>query len=186
MSTILPLPDPSEEHSPESRRAMSEWMMAAANAELKAGNRIQAGEKAWNAVVQYYKLIGANRGWRHTSSRQLESIGRHLLAEFPEYATPEVVNGLSDAYHKGHENFYENVLWDDEVLDVIEGVGNALPVLDAIASEPPRPFRIASNSQLRRLKMVTGNPALQVGEESPVGFSLATDSRSQSDQGISS
>ena len=181
MSTIPPLPNPSEEHSPESRRAMSEWMMAAANTELKAGNRIQAGEKAWNAVVQYYKLIGANRGWRHTSSRQLESIGRHLLAEFPEYASPEVINGLSDAYHKGHENFYENVLWDDEVLDVIEGVEKALPILDTIASEPPRPFRISSNSQLRRLRMVTGNPELQVGDESPAGFSLAADSPSRSD-----
>lgn len=173
MATIPPLPDPSPEHSPESRRALSQWLMAAANAEMAAGNRIQAGEKAWNAVVQYYKLIGGSRGWLHNSSRQLESIGRHLLAEFPEYASPEVINGLSDAYHKGHENFYENVLWDDEVLDVIEGVALALPVLDTIASAPPRPFRIESNSQLRRLRMVTGNPNLQVGDESPSGFSLA-------------
>ena len=177
MSTIPPLPDPTQEHSSESRRAMSRWLMAAAIAELEAGHRTQAGEKAWNAVVQYYKLIAANRCWRHTSSRQLESIGRHLMAEFSGYATPEVMNGLSDAYHKGHENFYENVLYDDEVLDVIEGVERALPILEAIASDPPRPFRIESNSQLRRLKMVTGNQDLKVGDESPTGFSLAEDSQ---------
>ena len=160
MTTIPPLPDPSLEHGPESRRAMSQWLMAAANAELEAGHRIQAGEKAWNAVVQYYKLIADNRGWLHTSSRQLESIGRHLMAEFPEYATAEVINGLVDAYHKGHENFYENVLYDDEVLDVIEGVERALPALEAIANQPPKPFRIASNSQLRRLPRGNRQPGI--------------------------
>ena len=103
------------------------------------------------------------------------------MAEFPEYATAEVINGLVDAYHKGHENFYENVLYDDEVLDVIEGVERALPVLEAIASEAPRPFRIASNSQLRRLRMVTGNDKLQVGDESPSGFSLTVEFPSTTD-----
>lgn len=171
MSTLLPEPEPSQEHTPESRRALSRWLMAAANAELEAGHRIQAGEKAWNAVVQYYKLIAADRGWRHDSTRQLESLGRHLMSEFPEHAAAEVINGLSDAYHKGHENFYENVLYDDEVLDVIEGVETALPVLEAISTAPPRPFRIESRSQLRRLKLLAGNEALKVGDESPVGFS---------------
>ncbi len=177
-----PEPQPSQEHTPESRKAMSRWLTAAANAELKAGHRIQAGEKAWNAVVQYYKLIAASRGWRHDSTRQLESLGRHLMSEFPEYAADEVINGLSDAYHKGHENFYENVLYDDEVLDVIEGVGTALPALEAISTTVPRPFRIESRSQLRRLRLLTGNEALQVGDESPVGFSLAADSNPSSEQ----
>jgi hypothetical protein len=181
MSTISLETEPSPEHTPESRKALSRWLMEAANAELEAGYRIQAGEKAWNAIVQYYKLIAARRGWRHDSTRQLESLGRHLMAEFPDYAAAEVINGLADAYHRGHENFYENVLYDDEVLDVIEGVETALPVLEAISMTPPRPFRIESRSQLRRLKLLTGNEALQVGDVSPVGFSQVADSSASSE-----
>ncbi len=172
MTNIPPWPDPDIRHSPENRRAMSQRFIAEARLELAAGNRIQAGEKAWGALVQYYKLIGDRRGWNHTSSREIESIGRHLLAEFPDYATPAFIDALSDAYHRGHMNFYENRLYDDEILDLVEGVEQALPILDRIALEPPRHFRIDSGSQLRRLRMVTGNRDLQVGDESAAGFSL--------------
>ena len=181
MSTVPPLPEPSNNHNAESRRAMSQRFMVEARIELEAGNRVQAGEKAWNALAQYYKLIADGRGWNHTATRELESIGRHLIAEFPDYVTPPFINGLSDAYHRGHENFYENRLHDDEVLDVIEGVEYALPVLEAIATERPRPFRIESTSQLRRLRLLTGNTALQVGDESPVGFSLGAGSEAPSE-----
>lgn len=180
MSSMPPLPDPAEKHSPESRRAMSQRFIMEARIELEAGNRVQAGEKAWNALAQYYKLIADGRGWNHGATREMESLGRHLMTEFPDYVTPPLINGLADAYHRGHDNFYENRLYDDEVLDVIEGVEYALPVLDAIATERPRPFRIESRSQLRRLRLLTGNEALQVGDESPVGFSLA-DSRSSAE-----
>ena len=178
MTALPPLPDPSEKHSAESRRTMSKRYIMEARLELEAGNRVQAGEKAWNAVAQYYKLIGDSRGWNHHSSQQMEGIGRQMVAEFPDYVTAPFINGLSDAYNRGHKNFYENILYDDEVLDVIEGVEYALPVLEAIASEPPRPIEIVSRGQLRRLRLLTGNTALQVGDASPVGFSLAADSRS--------
>ena len=45
-------------------------------------------------------------------------------------------------------------------------------MLESLASEEPRPFTIESNSQLRRLRVLTGNDELQVGDESEVGFSL--------------
>ena len=176
MPTMPPLPDPAEKHSAESRRAMSQRFIMEARIELEAGNRMQAGEKAWNALAQYYKLIADSRGWNHDATRELESMGRHLVAEFPDLVTPPFINGLSDAYHRGHENFYENRLYDDEVLDVIEGVEYALPILETMASEPLRPFRIDSRSQLRRLRLLTGNEDLQVGDESPVGFSLVAES----------
>ena len=181
MSTMSPLPDPAEKHSPESRRAMSQRFIMEARIELVAGNRVQAGEKAWNALAQYYKLIADSRGWNHGATREMESIGRHLVAEFPDLVTPPFIDGVADAYHRGHDNFYENRLYDDEVLDVIEGVEYALPILETMAVEPPRPFRIESRSQLRRLRLLTGNQDLQVGDESPTGFSLSSTSGTDSE-----
>ena len=43
---------------------------------------------------------------------------------------------------------------------------------DALPDAPPRPFTIASNAQLRRLRSLTGDDGLQLGDASPVGFSL--------------
>lgn len=171
MDFIPPLPDPAENQSPAERRIMAERFIKEARHELNSGNRLQAGEKAWGAAVQYLKIIAEQRGWKHTSNRELESTGKHLAAEYPEYAR-SFAAALSDAYHKGHENFYENRRNLREVREAVEGMEAALPSLETLTTEAPRPFRIASNSELRRLKAITGNGGLEVGDESPVGFSL--------------
>ena len=171
MTTIPPLPEPGDQ-SPDDRRAMSHRFILHAREELEDGKRLQAGEKAWGAVAQYLKIIGEDRGWQHGSHRQLESIGRHIRAEYPDFGSEEFADALSDAYHKGHRNFYENWSTPGEVEDVVEGVEDILPALDAMASEAPRYFKINSNSQRRRLAELTGNRELQIGDESFVGFSL--------------
>ena len=171
MTVKPPLREPAEGQSPESRRTMSRRFIMEAREELEGGNRLQAGEKAWGAVAQHLKIIGDNRGWKHGSHRQLESIGRQISVEYPDYASPEFTEALSDAYHKGHENFYDNRRDIDEIEDTIEEVEKALPVLEAIEAEAPRYFKISSNSQRRRLAELTGNQYLQIGDESLVGFS---------------
>lgn len=171
MTVKPPLPEPAEEQIPEDRRAMSRRFILEAREELESGNRLQAGEKAWGAVAQHLKIIGDDRGWNHSSHRQLESIGQHIRAEYPDYSSGDFVAAMSDAYHKGHKNFYENWLDTDEVEETVDGVERILPVLESIGSESPRYFRINSNSQRRRLVELTGNRELQIGDESPVGFS---------------
>ena len=171
MTVKPPLPEPAEEQSPEDRRSMSRRFILEAREELEDGNRLQAGEKAWGAVAQHLKIIGDDRGWKHGSHRQLEYIGRQISVEYPDYASPEFTEALSNAYHKGHENFYDNRRDIDEIEDTIEGVEEALLVLESIESEAPRYFKISSNSQRRRLAELTGNQDLQIGDESPVGFS---------------
>lgn len=42
-----PLPDPAENQPPEARRAMGERLIKQARHELEAGDRLQAGNKAW-------------------------------------------------------------------------------------------------------------------------------------------
>ena len=170
--TVFPdLPDPAANQPPENRRIMGERFILQARKELEEGNRLQAGEKAWGAAVQYLKIIAEKRGWNHTSNRELESVGKQLAAEYQEYGV-QLAAALSDAYHKGHENFYENRRSFSDVEGAVEGMEEALPVLDSLANEEPRRFTIDTNSQLRRLRLITGNHGLQRGNTSPVGFSL--------------
>ena len=140
-----------------------------AREELERGHRLQAGEKAWGAVAQHLKIIGEQRGWNHVSQRQLESIGRHIVAE---YTQPRLGNAISDAYHKGHRNFYENQTTVPELRETVEQVEEALPLLEFLDFQDPLPFTIASESEARRLREVTGNSALKPGDASEVGFSL--------------
>ena len=168
MPTVPPLPEPGDQ-TLEDRKAISRRFVQHAWQELARGNRLQAGEKAWGAVAQHLKIIGEQRGWNRTAHRHLDAIGRHIVIEYNE---PGLANALSDAYHKGHENFYENQRSIEELEETIDGVEEALPMLEAIESEGPRYFRIDSNNQLRRLRELTGNRDLQIGDESNVGFSL--------------
>ena len=166
-----PLPDPAENQSPEARRALGHRLIKQARHEFDAGDRLQAGGKAWGAAVQFLKIIGERRGWGHKSNRQLQSLGSHLAAEYPDIGV-RILQALSDAYHKGHENYYENQRGLREVREAVEGVEEIIPILERLAQEQPRPFTIESNSQLRRLRVLTGRDDLKVGDSSEVGFSL--------------
>lgn len=176
---VPPLPDPireGEQHNPENRRAMSRRFMVQARNEIIDDNRLQAGEKAWGAVAQQLKIVGQARGWNHSSHRQIESIGRHIRSEYPELAPEELADAMSDAYHVGHRNFYENQQTLEEIEDVVEDVERMLPFLERLATEAaqnPRPFVIASESQARRLREVTGDRRLRQGDRSDVGFSMS-------------
>ena len=82
------------------------------------------------------------------------------------------VQALSEAYHVGHENFYENFRSPEELSEMIDGVERVLEALIDLTTSPPRPFTINSNTQLRRLRRLTGNDDLEIGDTSDVGFSL--------------
>ena len=66
----------------------------------------------------------------------------------------------------------------EEIEDVVEDVERILPFLERLATEAaqnPRPFVIASESQARRLREVTGDRRLRQGDRSDVGFSRSHD-----------
>ena len=133
------------------------------------GDRLQAGEKAWGAIAHNLKVIGEQRGWHHGSHQQIENIGRQIVAEFQD---AELGYAISDVYHNGHGNFYEKQRSLSEMRDTVRMAEEVLPVLEAFQRAEPQPFTISSNTQLRRLRALTGNDELQVGDTSPVGFSL--------------
>ena len=162
------LPEPGEQ-SLDDRRRISRRFMIHAREELKNGNRMQAGEKAWGAVVQPLKAIAEQRGWHHQSHQAIHNVGLQILAESPNVDLQEA---LSAAYRVGHENFYENHRHPEELTEMMDKVENEMPLLLSLLDAPPRPFTIASNTQLRRLRSLTGDDTLQLGDTSAVGFSL--------------
>ena len=183
MSNAPPLPrwKPRRKGPPsaDDRRVMSQRFLIHAREELAKGNRLQAGEKAWGAVAQQLKIVGQDRGWRHTSHRQVEAIGRQLTIE---HGDTKLAQALGDAYHVGHENFYENYRSPGEIERMIDRVEQAIPVLEALQSQPPQPYTISDQDDVRRLRLLTGNNDLQVGDTSPTGFAVQRQSRSDDDK----
>ena len=168
MDSLPPLPEPGFQ-SPNDRRTIGRRFILQARHYLEQGDRLQAGEKAWGAIAHNLKAIGELRGWRHESHRLIENIGRQIVAETLD---TELGVFISEVYHKGHENFYENQRSEETLQEVIDEAELAVPVLEALQGTVPRPFTITSNTQLRRLTALTGNNTLQLGDTSPVGFSL--------------
>ena len=152
------------------RRQICRRMIIHAREELEAGNRLQAGEKAWGAVVQPMKAIAEQRGWRHESHQDVRAI-MSLMAHEYGFGVDQI-EALALAYHVGHENFYENFRSEETLADMIDRVEDVVPDLIELTTMAPRPFTITSNVQLRRLRRLTRNDGLAMGDASNVGFSL--------------
>lgn len=168
MTTVPDLPPPGVQ-SDEDRRRISEIFIAQAREELAQSSRLQAGEKAWGAVVQPFKVIAEQRGWPHKSHQDVREVARQVVLEYGLDNDQSEI--LSDAYRVGHQNFYENYYRVGELADMIDRVEGLLPYLVSLTTTPPRPFAITSNTQLRRLRRLTGNDSLEIGDTSPAGFS---------------
>ena len=168
MTTAPDLPEPGVQ-SREDRCQISRRLLIHAREELAAGRRLQAGEKAWGAVVQPIKAIAERRGWPHKSHQDVREVARQVVLEYG--LNDEQTEALYDAYRVGHENFYENYHSIEELAEMIDRVEEVAPVLIRLTGEPPRPFTITTNRQLRRLRRLTGNDTLGIGDTSPVGFS---------------
>ena len=168
MAELPPLPEPGFQ-SPDDRRAIGRRFIFQAAQYLLQGDRLQAGEKAWGTVAHNLKAIGESRGWQHDSHQLVHNVGRQIVSEFQD---TDLGEAISEVFHNGHQNFYENQRSLAELRETIRFAEEALPVLEALQHANPRLFTITSNTQLRRLRALTGNNDLQIGDTSPVGFSL--------------
>ena len=168
MTTAPELPEPGVQ-SREDRCQISQRLLIHAREELAAGSRLQAGEKAWGAVVQPMKAIAEQRGWPHKSHQDVREVASQVAMEYG-FDTDQC-DALSEAYWIGHQNFYENYHSAAELAAMIDKVEELAPYLNDLTAAPPRPFTITSNAQLRRLRRLTGDDSLEIGDTSPVGFS---------------
>ena len=167
--TIAPDLPPPGVQSTEDRLQISSRLLVHAREELAHGSRLQAGEKAWGAVVQPFKVIAEQRGWRHKSHQDVYDVSSQIALESGFDHDQSLA--LSDAYRVGHQNFYENYHSVEDLADMIDRVEGLMPHLIQLTTTPPRPFTITSNTQLRRLRRLTGDDSLEIGDSSPVGFS---------------
>ena len=71
-----------------------------------------------------------------------------------------------------HQNFYENFAGTRVIQDGIGLIEPLLPELEAIRLDNPRPFTIEDEDDRGYLRLLTGDRSLQIGDSSPVGFSL--------------
>ena len=165
MTTPLPQPGVA---SPEDRTAISRRFLGQAREELLQDERLQASEKTWGAMAQALKAIAQRRGWMHRGHHYVLEIGHQIGLEF---GIGDIIAATFKA-DQLHQNFYENAHNAEiigQTLDLVEAVASAL---ENIRDAAPRPFAIANRIDRDRLRMLTGNRSLQIGDASPVGFSL--------------
>ena len=111
-----------EFHIETSRRFITQ-----AEAELCAGDEMQACEKAWGAAAHAIKSVAETRGWRRDTHADLFGVARSIarMAGDPEIRT------LFDSASAMRKNFYEGWLDYDYIVDCMEDVKRLLAKLDA-------------------------------------------------------
>ena len=164
---ITPLPQPGAA-SPEDRMTISRRFIQHAREELERGNRLQASEKTWGAMAQALKAIAQERGWRHRAHDNVVDIGHHIGTE---YEHTYIIAATSRA-NELHRNFYENSDNAEVIERTIDLIEDVLPDLEELRLAAPRPFVISRREDRARLRLLTGDRSLEIGDTSPVGFSL--------------
>ena len=98
-----------------------------AETELRAGDEMQACEKAWGAVAHAMKSAAERHRWRHDTHADLFRVARSIarMAGDPEIRT------LFDSASGMHKNFYEGWLDYDYIVDCMEDVKRLLIKFDA-------------------------------------------------------
>ena len=109
----------------------SRRLIIQADAELAAGDPIQASEKGWGAAAHAIKAVAQERGWRHDNHARLFGIANRLVAETGESAIVELFGIASDA----HKNFYEGDMSQERVADSLEDIRTLLDILDNLSTE---------------------------------------------------
>jgi len=167
MTTTPALPEPGAA-TVEDRVQISRRFIQQAPGELERGDRLQATEKIWGALSQMLKAHGQQRGWMNLGSHRTEGhIAQHMDIEYDEIPVLRAYVAVDN----GHRNFYDNELSPPEIEGIITIVSSVLLDLEIALREPPRPFVISDVDQRWRVRTLTGNQHLQVGDASPMGFS---------------
>ena len=94
----------------ERSQEISNQFLEQAEAEFRAGDLLQASEKAWGAFAHCVKAIAQEKGWEHNSHRHLNRCAGRLLRQISPVHVYllGVVNAL-------HANFYEDFYDEDAV-----------------------------------------------------------------------
>ena len=101
-----------------------------ADAELAAGDLLQASEKGWGAAAHAIKAIAQERGWRHDNHARLFGIADRLVAETGESDIRELFRAAS----KVHKNFYEGNMAKEDVAENLAKIRRLLDILAGLST----------------------------------------------------
>ena len=137
-----------EHHLKTSRRLIRQ-----ARYELeKRGDRVQACDKASGAVAHGVKAAAESRYWRSDSHNYRRRIV-HLLAA--EYDQPDL-SAMQDTADKLHDNFYEDLMFEEEVQERLDRVTGLLATFTELLAREPNPDFVPTPGQeqmLSRLRL---------------------------------
>ena len=113
---FLKLNDP--ETKAEIHENLSEKYMKDAEELMKKGDYVQASEKAWGAASQMVKAVAAKNGLELRSHGELHK----FVSKISKERGDEEIRRLWRSAIVLHQNFYENCLPEDMVIDSIGDV----------------------------------------------------------------
>ena len=102
-----------------------------ADAELAAGDLLQASEKGWGAAAHAIKAIAQERGWRHDNHARLFGIADRLAAETGNPDIKRLFGIASDV----HKNFYEGKMSKESIADGLTDIRRLLDILASLSTE---------------------------------------------------
>ncbi len=102
-----------------------------ADAELAAGDLLQASEKGWGAAAHAMKAIAIERGWRHDNHSILFSIANRLALETGGDEIVDLFRTASEA----HKNFYEGTMTEEAVTDSLSDIRTLLEILSGLSTD---------------------------------------------------
>ena len=97
---------------------------------FRAGDPLQASEKAWGSVAHCLKSIALRRNWPSGSHQALKVIVERLAEE--SYAPARIITLYKNA-ESLHTNFYKDWLNDDVVERYIGNAKELIAILQEIA-----------------------------------------------------
>ena len=116
--------------SVERHAEISEIFLKHADDLFRAGDSLQASEKAWGAVAHCLKSIAARRNWPSGSHQALKVIVERLAEGAYD---PGRILSLYRSAESLHTNFYEDRLEKDVVERYIGNVKELIAILQEIA-----------------------------------------------------
>ena len=102
-----------------------------ADAELAAGDLLQASEKGWGAAAHAMKAIAIERGWRHDSHARLFGVADRLALETGRAEIKRLFHTASSV----HKNFYEGAMTKEKVADSLTKIRTLLEILSDLSTE---------------------------------------------------
>ena len=155
-SPTIPLPPPGEQ-TPEDYLQISRRALQQSRLHLAESDRLQASEKVSGAVSAALKAIAQQRGWRHGSHALREAVVSQLGAELgpPTSVAQTLYRGRNDA-RKHHDNFYENFIYEEDILYAIGTAEAFVQTIAQLMEEPPKPFTVSKPLDRHRIAQLTG------------------------------